>query len=36
MAAIAHGLEWTVPKVTALRYGRDVIHYVRQFVALDA
>jgi hypothetical protein len=36
MAAIAHGLEWTVPEVTALRDGRDVIHYVCQFVALDA
>jgi len=36
MAAIAHGLEGTVPEVTALRDGRDVIHYVRQFVALDA
>jgi hypothetical protein len=36
MAAIAHGLEGTVPEVTALRDGRDVIDHVRQFVALDA
>jgi hypothetical protein len=36
MAAVAHGLKGTVPEVTALRDGRDVIHDVSQFVALDA
>lgn len=36
MAAVAHSLEWSVPKVAALRYRRDVVAYVGKVSALYA
>ena len=36
VAALAHGLEWSVPKVAALRYRCDVIHDVGKVSALYA
>jgi hypothetical protein len=36
VATVAHGLEWTMPKVTAFRYWFDVIHHMSELPAFDA